>query len=191
MAAQPCRPGRSSGDFARIEGERNEAMKEKNGVAVGQCKGMYQLDNGGVVLRNYFPTNYNVFGVKEEDCKQFVVDILREIQMRQKKLLKKEVYLSPAINIIGKTKLPEVMSNKGLTSYRKVEFEPIASNGANHSNQIKLVNTREGVEQNGVYCFLKELLIFARFINLKYPIVDDMLFQTTTIRNDMTDEELF
>ena len=111
--------------------------------------------------------------------------------MRQKKLLKKEVYLSPAINIIGKTKLPEVMSNKGLTSYRKVEFEPIASNGANHSNQIKLVNTREGVEQNGVYCFLKELLIFARFINLKYPIVDDMLFQTTTIRNDMTDEELF
>ena len=98
MAAQQSRPGRSSEDLARIEGERNVAMKEKNGLAVGQSKGMYQLDNGGMVLRNYFPTNYNVFGVKQEDCKQFVVDILRKIQMRQKKLLKKEVYLSPAIN---------------------------------------------------------------------------------------------
>ena len=191
MAAQQSRPGRSSEDLARIEGERNVAMKEKNGLAVGQSKGMYQLGNGGMVLRNYFPTNYNLFGVKQEDGEQFVVDILREIQMRQKKLLKKEVYLSPAINIIGKTKLPELAPNKELTSYRKIEFEPAAPNGTNHSNQIKLVNVREGVEHNGVYCFLKELLIFARFINQKCPIVDDVLFQTTTIRSDMTDEELF
>ena len=66
--------------------------------------------DGGFVVRKYYPSTFNLFGVKQEDTKQFNVDVL--IQTHHKKLLKKETYASPAILLIVKTKLPELYSNK-------------------------------------------------------------------------------
>ena len=87
-------------------------MKLNNGLAIGQHKGAYQMSSkdGGFVVRKYYPSTFNLFGVKQEDTKQFNVDVL--IQTHHKKLLKKETYASPAILLIVKTKLPELYSNQ-------------------------------------------------------------------------------
>ena len=76
--------------------------------------------------------------MKKEDGKQFVLDVLRGIQMHQKKLLKNETYATPAIHlIISKTKLPDTIFN-AMTDYRRIDFNL-------HNGQIKLINMRDGV----------------------------------------------
>ena len=38
------------------------------------------------------------------------------------------------------------------------------------------MNIKDGKERNGIYCFVKELLLFADFINSKMPSVENSLF---------------
>ena len=63
--------------------ERNQAVLLNTGLAIGQHKGAYQMSSkdGRFVFRNYYPTTFNLFGVKQEDGKQFVLDVLRGIQI--------------------------------------------------------------------------------------------------------------
>ena len=56
---------------------------------------------------------------------------------------------------------------------------------------VKLMNIKDGKEHNGIYCFVKELLLFARFINSKMPSVDNSLFEMNPIKANITDSELF
>ena len=53
------------------------------------------------------------------------------------------------------------------------------------------MNIEDGEERNGINCFTKELLMFVQFINSKLHLVDDTVLQTSTIRNDLADTDLF
>ena len=50
---------------------------------------------------------------------------------------------------------------------------------------------KDGKDRNGISCFLKELLTFIGFINKKEPTVDDTLLITSSVRDNVADEELF
>ena len=117
--------------------ERNQAVLLNTGLAIGQHKGVYQMSSkdGRFVFRNYYPTTFNLFGVKQEDGKQFVLDVLRGIQIHHKKLLENETYATPAIHLISKTKLPESIL-KTMSDYRRIDFNL-------HNGQIKLINLRD------------------------------------------------
>ena len=49
--------------------ERNQAVLLNTGLAIGQHKGVYQMSSkdGRFVFRNYYPTTFNLFGMKKED----------------------------------------------------------------------------------------------------------------------------
>ena len=122
--------------------------------------------------------------MKEVDAKHFVVDVLKAIQLHQSKLLTKQTYATPSIHAIGKCKLPHLSSST--ESYWTMEF-----NLTKEAPFVKLMNIKDNEERNGINCFIKELLIFTQFVNSKVAIVDDELFITSSIRNNLSDIELF
>ena len=175
----------SETEKGQITDERNAVVEKFKGVAIGWSKVAYQNENGDFVMRDYFANMLNVFGVKKEHADQFLVDILKDIQQNEIKLVKKQTYATTAIRAIGKCSLPHLKSSP-IERYWDLDF-----NCKKQSPYVKLVNIREGEEHNGVICFVKELLIFAKFINSKKCIVDDVLFKTSSIRSDLNDKELF
>ena len=174
----------SETEKGQITDERNAVVEKFKGVAIGWSKVAYQNENGDF-MRDYFANMLNVFGVKKEHADQFLVDILKDIQQNEIKLVKKQTYATTAIRAIAKCSLPHLKSSP-IERYWDFDF-----NCKKQSPYVKLVNIREGEEHNGVICFVKELLIFAKFINSKKCIVDDVLFKTSSIRSDLNDKELF
>ena len=170
----------------RITDERNKLIREHQGVAIGWSKGVYQNQGEpyAFIMRDMFAETCNVFGVKQVDARHFVVDVLKTIQLHQSKLLMKQTYAAASIRAISKCKLP----NLPWTTENNWTIECV------HSKEtpfVKLMNIKDGEERNGVNCFIKELLMFARFINSKILLVDDTILQTSTIRNDLADSDLF
>ena len=170
----------------RITDERNKLVKLNEGIPIGWSKCVYQIPTGHhtFIMRDMFAEVCNVFGVKQVDAKQFVVDVLKAIQLHQNNLLTKQTYATPSIRAIGKCKLPHLSLTT--ESYWTMVF--ILSKD---SPFVKLMNIKDGEERNGINCFVKELLAFTQFINSKVKIVDDELFITNSIRNDLSDMDLF
>ena len=90
MAAQAAKM-LSQEELEKIVVELNLAMQMNNGLAIGQQKGAYQMfsKDRRLDVRNYYPSTFILFGVKQEDAKQSIVDVLKGIQIHHKKLLKK------------------------------------------------------------------------------------------------------
>ena len=110
-----------------------------------------------------------------------MVDVLKTIQLHQNKLLTKQTYVATSIRAISKCKLPHF----SLTTESYWTIECV------HSKEtpfVKLTYIKDGDERYGINCFIKKLLMFARFINSKLFIVDD---STNTIRNELADNDLF
>ena len=161
-------------------------ITEHQGVAIGRSKGIYQNqdEHYAFIMCDMFAEACNVFGVKQVDARHFVVDVLKTIQLHQSKLLMKQTYAAASIRAISKCKLP----NLPWTTENNWTIECV------HSKEtpfVKLMNIKDGEERNGINCFIKELLMFARFINSKILLVDDTVLQTSTIRNDLADTDLF
>ena len=54
------------------------------------------------------------------------------------------------------------------------------------------MNIKDRKEHNGIYCSVKDLLLFSDLINSKMPTVDNSLFAVfDSIKADITDSELF
>ena len=175
----------SEAEKGQITNTRNAVVEKFNGVGIGWSKVAYQNENGDFVMRDYFANMLNVFGVKKEHADQFLVDILKTIQQNEIKPVKKQTYATIAIRAIAKCSLPHL---KSAPIERHWDLE---INCKKQSPYVMFVNIREGEEHNSVICFVKELLIFAKFINSKRCIVDDLLFKTSSIRGDLNDKELF
>ena len=158
-------------------------MEKFNRIGIGWSKVAYQNENGDFVMRDYFANMLNVFGVKKEHADQFLVYILKTIQQNEIKLVKKQTYATIAIRPIAKCSLSHLKSTP-IERCWDLDF-----NCKKQSPYVKLVNIREGEEHNGVICFVKGLLIFDNFINLKQCIVDDLLFKTSSIRSDLNNKE--
>ena len=170
----------------RITDERNKLIAKNQGVGIGWSKGVYQNqdEHHAFIMRDMFAETCNVFGVKQADAKHFMVDVLKTIQLHGNKLLMKQTYAAASIRAISKCKLPHLPSTT--ESYWTIECV--------HSKEtpfVKLMNIKDGEERNGINCFIKELLMFARFINSKIFLVDDTVLQTNTVRNDLADTDLF
>ena len=104
--------------------------------------------------------------------------------MHQSKLLIKQIYAAASIRAISKCKLPNL-------TWTTENYWTIECVHSKETPFVKLMNIKDGEERNGINCFIKELLMFARFINSKILLVDDTILQTSTIRNDLADTDLF
>ena len=102
------------------------------------------------------------------------------------KLLGKQTYAAPAIHAIGKSMLPHSESISSTRTYWTLDF-----NFSKQAPYVKLLNIKDDEENNGITCFIKELIILAGFINSKQGLVDDVLFKTNSIKSDLNDKELF
>ena len=111
------------------------------------------------------------------------MDVLKQIQSNVEILLSKKTYADTALRNIGAIQLPLLESR---SSYWTIEV-----NVKKQTPFIKLMNIKDGEEHNGIYCFVKELLLFARFVNSKIPTVDNSLFEIHSIKGNITDSELF
>ena len=170
----------------RITDERNKLVALHKGLSIGWSKCAYQIqdEHCAFIMRDIFAEVCNVFGVKQVDSKQFLVDVLKTLQLHQKKLLSMQTFATTSIRAISKCKLPRIplSTESNWTIECVITKEPPF---------VRLMNIKDGEQRNGINCFIKELLIFAKFINSKILLVDDALFQTNTIRNDLADTDLF
>ena len=176
----------SEAEKGKITDERNAAVNHYQGIRIGWSKAVYQTEDGVFIMRDYFSKVFNLFGVKQADANQFLVDILKAIQLNENKLLGKQTYAVPAIRAIGKSPLPHCESMSSSRGYWSMEF-----NFSKQAPYVKLLNIKDDEENNGITCFIKELIILAGFINSKQRLVDDVLFKTNTIKSDLNDKELF
>ena len=169
----------------KITDRRNALVKLNQGLAVGRYKVIYQVQDEykTCIMRDCQAEVYNVFGIKLDDASLFVVDVLKQIQSNVGKLLSRKTYADTAIRNINAIQLP---SPESRSSYWTIEV-----NVEKQTPFVKLMNIKDGKEHNGVYCFVKELLLFAHFINLKMPSVDNSLFEMNPIKANITDSELF
>ena len=112
---------------------------------------------------------YNVFGIKQDDAGLFVVDDLKTIQSYVEKLLSRKTYADTALRKIGANQLRLLESR---SSYWTIEVKV-----EKQTPFVKLMNIKVGKEHNGIYCFVKKLLLFAHFINSKMLMVDNSLLR--------------
>ena len=176
----------SEAEKGKITDERNAAVNHYQGIRIGWSKAVYQTEDGVFIMRDYFSKVFNVFGVRQADANQFLIDILKAIQLNENKLLGKQTYAAPSICAIGKSPLPHCESMSSSRSYWTMEF-----NFSKQAPYVKLLNIKDDEENNGITCFIKELIILAGFINSKQGLVDNMLFKTNSIKSDLNDKELF
>ena len=169
----------------KITDDRNAVVKQYDGAAIGWCKAAYQNEDSVFIMRDHFAKVLNIFGVKPGDANHFLVDVLAKIQLHETQLLQKQTYAAPSIRTICKSPLPRIKSPRS-ASYWTMQF-----NFTKDAPYVRLINVKDGDEHNGITCFVKELLIFARFINSKQSLVNDLLFNTSTIRSGLNDKELF
>ena len=169
----------------KITDQRNALVKLNQGLAVGRYKVIYQVQDEykTCIMRDCQAEVYSVFGIKQDDASLFVADVLKIIQSNVEKLLSRKTYADTALRNIGAIQLPLPESK---SSYWTIEV-----NVEKQTPFVKLMNIKDGKEHNGVYCFVKELLLFARFINSKMPSVDNALFEMNPIKANITDSELF
>ena len=160
-------------------------VKLNQGLAVGRYKAIYQVEDehNTCIMRDCQAEVFNVFGIKQDDASLFVMDVLKQIQSNLEKLLSKKTYADTALRNIGATQIPLLES--------RPSYWTIAFNVSRQTHFVKLVNIKDGKEHNGVYCFVKELLFYVRFINSLVPTVDDSLFEMSSIKANITDSELF
>ena len=169
----------------KITDQRNALVKRNQGLAVGRYKAIYQVQDEykTCIIRDCQAEVYNVFGIKHDEASLFVTDVLKMIQSNAEKLLSKKTYADTALRNISAIQLPLLESR---SSYWTIEV-----NVEKQTPFVKLMNIKDGKEHNGIYCFVKELLLFARFINSKMPSVDNSLFEMNSIKANITDSELF
>lgn len=169
----------------KIIDQRNALVKLNQGLAVGRYKTIYQVkdEHNTCIMRDCQAEVFNVFGIKQDDASLFVMDVLKQIQSNVEKLLSKKTYADTTLRNIGATQLPLLESRP---SYWTIEV-----NVGKQTPFVKLMNIKDGEEHNGIYCFVKELLLFARFINSLVSTVDDSLFEMSSIKANITDSELF
>ena len=150
----------------KITDQRDSLIKLNEGLAVGRYKTIYQVKDeyNMCIMRDFQAEVYNVFGIKQEDASLFVMDVLRQIQSNVEILLSRKTYADTALRNIGATQLPLLESR---SSYWTIEV-----NVEKQTPFAKLMNIKDGKEQNGMNCWVKELHLFARFINSKMPTVD-------------------
>ena len=169
----------------KIADQRNALIKLNEGLAIGRYKTIYQVkdEHNTCIMRDCQAEVFNVFGIKQDDASLFVMDVLKQIQSNVEILLSKKTYADTALRNIGAIQLPLLESRP---SYWTIEV-----NVKKQTPFIKLMNIKNGEEQNGIYCWVKELLLFARFVNSKMPTVDNSLFEIHSIKGNITDSELF
>ena len=169
----------------KIVDRRNALIKLNEGLAIGRYKTIYQVkdEHNTCIMRDCQAEVFNVFGIKQDDASLFVMDVLKQIQSNVEILLSKKTYADTALRKIGAIQLPLLESRP---SYWTIEV-----NVEKQTPFVKLMNIEDGKEHNGIYCFVKELLLFARFINSKMPTVDNSLFEINSIKANITDSELF
>ena len=175
----------SEQEKGKIVDRRNTLAKLNEGFTIGRYKVIYQVkdEHNTCIMRDCQAEVFNVFGIKQDDASLFVMDVLKQIQSNVEKLLSKKAYADTALRNIGATQLPLMESRP---SYWTIEV-----NVKKQTPFIKLMNIKDGEEQNGIYCWVKELLLFARFVNSKMPTVDNSLFEIHSIKANITDSELF
>ena len=169
----------------KIVDRRNALIKLNEGLAIGRYKVIYQIkyEHNTCIMLDCQAEVFNVFGIKQDDASLFVMDVLKQIQSNVETLLSKKTYADTALRNIGATQLPLMESRP---SYWTIEV-----NVKKQTPFVKLMNIKDGEEHNGIYCFVKELLLFARFVNSKMPTVDNSLFEIHSIKANITDSELF
>ena len=169
----------------KIVDRRTALIKLNEGLAIGRYKTIYQVkdEHNTCIMRDCQAEVFNVFGIKQDDASLFVMDVLKQIQSNVEILLSKKTYADKALRNIGAIQLP-------LLESRPI-YWTIEVNVKKQTPFIKLMNIKDGEEQNGIYCWVKELLLFARFVNSKMPTVDNSLFEIHSIKANITDSELF
>ena len=170
----------------KIADKRNALVKLNEGLAVGRYKVIYQVKDEykTYIMRDCQAEVFNVFGIKQDDASLFVMDVLKQIQSNVEKLLSRKTYADTALRNIAAIQLPLEESRP---SYWTIDV-----NVEKQTPFVKLMNIKDGKKHNGIYCFVKELLLFAEFINSKMPTVDNCLFAIyDSIRANITDSELF
>ena len=175
----------SEQEKGKIVDQRNTLVNQNEGFAIGRYKAIYQVkdEHKTCVMRDCQAEVFNVFGIKQDDASLFVMDVLKQIQSNVEILLSKKTYADTALRNIGAIQLPLLESRP---SYWTIEV-----NVKKQTPFVKLMNIKDGEEHNGIFCFVKELLLFARFINSKMPTVDNSLFEINSIKANITDSELF
>ena len=175
----------SEQEKGKIVDQRNTLAKLNEGFTIGRYKAIYQVkdEHNTCIMRDCQAEVFNVFGIKQDDASLFVMDVLKQIQSNVETLLSKKTYADTALRNISATQLPLMESRP---SYWTIEV-----NVKKQTPFIKLMNIKDGEEQNGIYCWVKELLLFARFVNSKMPTVDNSLFEIHSIKGNITDSELF
>jgi hypothetical protein len=98
------------------------------------------------------------------------------------KLLSRKTYAYTALRNIAAIQLPLVES--------RPSYWTIDGNVEKQTPFIKLMTIKDGEEHNGIYCFVKELLLFARSINSKMSTVDNSLFEISSIKANIIDSEI-
>ena len=169
----------------KIVDRRTALIKLNEGLAIGRYKTIYQLkdEHNTCIMRDCQAEVFNVFGIKQDDASLFVMDVLKQIQSNVEKLLSRKTYADTALRNIAAIQLPLEESRP---SYWTIDV-----NVEKQTPFVKLMNIKDGKEHNGIFCFVKELLLFARFINSKMPTVDNSLFEINSIKANITDSELF
>ena len=169
----------------KIVNQRNTLIKLNEGLAIGRYKTIYQVkdEHNTCIMRDCQAEVFNVFGIKQDDASLFVMDVLKQIQSNVEILLSKKTYADTALRNIGAIQLPLLESR---TSYWTIEV-----NVKKQNPFIKLMNIKDGEEQNGIYCWVKKLLLFTRFVNSTMLTADNSLFEIHSIKANITDSELF
>ena len=73
----------SEAEKGKITDERNAAVDHYQGIRIGWSKAVYQTEDGVFIMRDYFSKVFNVFGVKQVDANQFLIDIMKAIQLNE------------------------------------------------------------------------------------------------------------
>ena len=83
-----------------IQNERAQKLKEHtNAICIGKTKLIYQRADGGFVFNDFYPGVMNAFGLRKENCREFIKEFVSVVKKDKRDLVKANTFSHAEVKI--------------------------------------------------------------------------------------------